>query len=106
MPALGPVCLAASGATYVVSPELMAAMARESLHVPKLPPPGDMVGAYLVHWAIDGVEGRFHVAEAVTRVPLLREHLPLSAVEHHELHLRMGRYCCPAYLSVYANESV
>ncbi len=81
-------------------------MAKEPLRVPELPPPGDVVGVYLVHWAVDGEEGRFRMAEAVTCVPLLREHLPLSAVEHQELHLRMGRYCCPAYLSVYTDESV
>ncbi len=90
----------------MVSPGLMAAMAREPLRFPELPPPGDVVGAYLVYWAVDGEEGHFRVAEAVTRVLLLQEHLPLSAVEHQELRLRMGRYCCPAYLSVYTNESV
>ncbi len=84
----------------------MVAVAREPLRISELPPPGDVVGPNLVHWAVDGEKSRFRVAEAVTRVPLLREHLPLSAVEHQELRLRMGRYCCPAYLSVYTNESV
>ncbi len=106
MPALGPVHPAASDATYVVSHELMAAMAREPLCVPELSFPGDVVSAYLVHWAVNGEKGYFRVAEEVTHVPLLREHLPLSAMEHQELRLCMGRYCCPAYLSVYTNESV
>ncbi len=39
VPALGLVHLAASGATFVVSPELMAAMGREQLLNPDVPPP-------------------------------------------------------------------
>ncbi len=65
----------------MMSPELMAAMAREPLRAPELPPPNDVVGAYLIHWAVDGEEDHFCVAEAVMRVSLLREHLCLSAVE-------------------------
>ncbi len=106
VPAPGPVRPAAGGATYVVSPELMACMVREPLRVQVLPPPIDVVGAYLVHWVLDGVESRFHVTEAVTPVSMLREHLPLCAVEHQELRLRMGRYCCPVYSSVYTDEYV
>jgi hypothetical protein len=90
--------------TYVVSPELMAAMEREQVHVPELPPTDDEVGAFHVLWAVEGEEGRFRVVETVTRHPLLREHLRLSAVEHPELHLRMGRYCCPVHSLRNANE--
>ncbi len=106
VPIPGPVRPAAGGATYVVSPELMAAMAREPLRVPELSSPGDVVGAYRVHLAVDGEEGHFRVAEVVMRILLLREHLPLSAVEYQEFRLCMGRYCCPAYLFVYTNKSV
>jgi hypothetical protein len=49
----------------------MAAMAREPLRVPDLPPSDDKIGAFLVIWAVDSEEGHFCVAEAVTRVPLL-----------------------------------
>ncbi len=105
VPAPGPVH-SAGGATYVVLPELMAVIARKLLHVPELPPPSDMVSAYLIHWAMDGDGDRFCVAEAVTRIPLLQEHLPLSAKEYQELRLCMSRYCCPAYPSVYTNESL
>ncbi len=104
VPAPGPVRPAAGGATYVLSPELMAAMEREQLRISELPPSDAKVGAFLVLWAVDGEEGRFRVAEAVARVPLLREHLGLSAVEQQELRLRMGRFCCPAPSLRNANE--
>ncbi len=71
MPAPGPVDPAASSATYAVSPRLMAAMAREPLYVLDLPPSDDEIGAILIVWAMDGKEGHFHVAEAVTHVLLL-----------------------------------
>jgi hypothetical protein len=59
----------------------MAAMAREPLHVPDLPPSNNEISAVLVIWAVDGKEGHFRMAEAVTHVPLLQKHLGLSAVE-------------------------
>ncbi len=46
--ALGPVRPAAGSATYVVSPGLMAAMAREPLRIPDLPPSNDEISAFLV----------------------------------------------------------
>ncbi len=79
----------------MMSPELMAAMAREQVHVPELPPSAAEIGAFLVLWNVDGEEGRFHVAEAVTREPLLRDYLCLSEAENRELHLRMGKSRCP-----------
>jgi hypothetical protein len=81
-------------------------MAREQLHVPELPPSDAEIGAFLVLWAVDGGEGRFRVAEAVTRVPLLRDYLRLSEEEHRELYLCMGKPCCPVYPVVYTNEYV
>ncbi len=81
-------------------------MEREPLRVPELPPPDDVISAYLIHWAMDSKEGRFCVMEAVTHVPLLWEHLRLSAVEQQELRLCMGKSCCPVYPVVYANEYV
>jgi hypothetical protein len=84
----------------------MAAMAREQVHVPELPPSDAEIGAFLILWAVDGEEGRFRVAEAVTREPLLRDYLGLSKTEHRELRLRMGKSCCPVYPVVYTNEYV
>jgi hypothetical protein len=81
----------------------MAAMAREQVHVPELPPSDAEIGAFLVLWAVDGEEGRFRAAEAVTREPLLRNYLSLSETEHRELRLRMGKSCCPVYPVVYTN---
>ncbi len=90
----------------MVLPELMAAMAREQLHIPELPPSNDEIGAFLVLWAVDGEEGRFCITEAVTCVPLLRNYLRLSKEEHRELRLRMGKSCCPVYSIMYTNEYV
>ncbi len=73
----------------------MAAMAREPVHVPELPPSAAEVGAFLVLWKVDGGEGRFCLAEVVTRKPLLRNYLRLSKAEHRELRLRMGKSRCP-----------
>ncbi len=64
------------------------------------------VGAVLVIWTVDGEEGRFRVAEAVTRKPLLRDYLRLSEAEHRELRLRMGKSLCPVYPVVYTYEYV
>ncbi len=82
----------------------MAAMAREPLRVPHLPPSDNEVGTFLVLWAMDSEEGCFRVAEAVVHVPLLQEYLRLSAAEHRELRLCMGKYCCPVHLAACTNE--
>jgi hypothetical protein len=84
----------------------MAVMTREQLQVPELPPSDTKIGAFLVLWAEDGEEGRFQMAEAVMRIPLLRDYLRLSEAEHRELRLRMGKSCCPVYPVVYTNEYV
>ncbi len=84
----------------------MAVIAREQVHVPELPPSDAKIGAFLVLWAVDGEEGRFCVAEAVTCEPLLRDYLGLSETEHRKLRLRMGESCCPVYPVVYTNEYV
>ncbi len=78
MPALGPVRPTGGGKNYVVSPELMATMAREPLLILNLPS-FDKVGAVLVHWATKDEAGRFCVVEAVVQTLLLREQLPMSA---------------------------
>ncbi len=80
MPAPGPVCSAA-GANFVVSPELMAAMESKPLLIPDLPPSCNEVSVLLIHWAIEGHEGCFHLAEAVVRTSGLRKHLPMSNEE-------------------------
>ncbi len=72
-------------------------MAMEQLHIPELPPSNTEISAFLIFLTVDGKEGRFRVAEAVTHVPLLRDYLSLSEVEHRELRLRMGKSCCPVY---------
>ncbi len=89
-----------------MSPELMAAMAREQVHVPELPPSDAEISAFLVLWAVDGKEGCFRVAKAVTREPLLRDYLRLSEAEYRELRLCMGKSRCPVYPVVYTNEYV
>ncbi len=48
MPALGPVRLVTGDATYVVSPQLMAAMVMEPLRVLDLPPSDNEIDAFLV----------------------------------------------------------
>ncbi len=106
MPTLGPFGPAAFGATFVVSPKLMAAMAREPLCVPDLPPSNIEIGAFLIVRAVDSEESHFHVADTVMHVPQLWEHLRLSTVEHRELCLRMNKSCCPIYPAVYTNEYV
>jgi ribosomal protein S4E len=84
----------------------MAATEREQLRVPELPLSDTEISTFLVLWAVNGKKGHFRIAEAVTLVPLLREHLRLSAVEQQELHLRMGKSCCPVYPAMYTNEYV
>ncbi len=81
----------------------MAAMAREPLRVLDLPPSNDEIGALLIIWAIDSKEGRFCVAEVFTCIPVLQEHLYLSAVEQQELRLCMCKSCCPVYPAMYSN---
>jgi hypothetical protein len=73
-----------------VQPELLWAIERERLQVPDLPPSLDEVIALLLYWAVYGEEGRFCLAEAVIREPMLREHLPLSSENQMELQLRMS----------------
>ncbi len=80
VPAPGPVHLGGS-ATFVVLPEIMAAIERKPLLVPDLPSSLNQVGAVLLHWAIVADEGRFRIAKAVVRTPLLQEHLPMGAEE-------------------------
>jgi hypothetical protein len=77
----------------VVLPELMATIDRKSLLIPDLLPSLDEVSGLLLYWAIEGKEGRFHVAKAVLCTPRLQGHLPISNEEPRELRLCIGMYC-------------
>ncbi len=71
VPTLSPIRPTAGDATFVVSPELLAAIEMEHLLIPDLPSSLIEVGAFLIHWAVDSKEGWFHITEAVMCAPLL-----------------------------------
>jgi hypothetical protein len=81
-------------------------MARDQVHAPKLPPSNAEIGAFLVLWAVNRKVGRFCMAKAVTREPLLRDYIGLSETEYRELCLRMGKFCYLVYPVMYTNEYV